>query len=134
MFNPRFPAVGAIVFFFAVGTVGFADSPTVSIQQRAELFRGFGGVVLGIDVHVVINCGDGEITTGLGGIVVGARQGDYAAQNANGLPDDTTTRQEVTVFIEGPFEPGEAQASAQLVCGELLAGEELGATIHIVDP
>jgi hypothetical protein len=121
----------SVIVSFAIGTVGFADPPTVSIQQQAELFRGFGGAVLGIVVHVVVHCGDGETT--LGGLAVAARQGDLADGNVDGIPG--SDRQEVEVFVPGTFfVPGDAQASAVLQCGPLLAGEDLGRTIRIVEP
>jgi len=113
-----------VIFSFAVGTVVFADPPTVSIQQQAELIPG-----LGIFVHVVVNCGDGQTD---GTIVVGARQGDFVDQNIDTVPN-AATRQEVTVFIFGPtFVPGDAQASATLNCGMLISGLDLGRTIKIV--
>jgi len=113
-----------VIFSFAVGTVVFADPPTVSIQQQAELIPG-----LGIFVHVVVNCGDGQTD---GTIDVAARQGDFADENIDMVPN-AATRQEVTVFIFGPtFVPGEAQASAIFACGALPSGLDLGRTIKIV--
>jgi hypothetical protein len=114
-----------VIVFFAVGTVVLADPPTVSIEQQAELIPG-----LGIFVHVTVNCGDGETD---GAIQVGARQGDYASDNADTVLN-AETRQEISVFIFGPtFVPGEAQASATLSCGFLLSGLDLGRTIKIVE-
>jgi hypothetical protein len=114
-----------VVMFFAVGTVVLADPPTVSIQQQAELIPG-----LGILVHVVVNCGDGQTD---GTITVGARQGDLVSENTDTVPN-AETRQEITVFIFGPtFVPGEAQATAALACGLLLSGLDLGRTIKIVE-
>ena len=130
MFKRRFTALCAIVFLFAISTVGFADPPRVSIQQQAELFRGFDEVVLGIVVHVVVFCGDGEVT--LGGLAVDVRQSEFFSTNTDGILDET--RQEQEVFIPGPFEPGDAVASAALECGGLLEGLDLGASIKIVDP
>jgi len=113
------------MFFFAVGTVVLADPPTVSIQQQAELIPG-----LGIFVHVVVNCGDGQTD---GTIDVGARQGSSAGENVD-MVLNAETRQEIAVFIFGPtFVPGAAQASATLFCGELLSGLDLGRTINIVE-
>jgi hypothetical protein len=113
-----------VIFFFAVGTVVLADPPTVSIQQQAELTPG-----LGIFVHVVVNCGDGQTD---GTIEVGARQGDLAGGNVDTVPNAGSS-QEITVFIFGPtFVPGEAQASATLACGLLISGLDLGRTIKIV--
>lgn len=131
MLKRRFTALCAITFFFAIGTVGFADPPTVSIQQQAELFRGFDEVVIGIVVHVVVNCGDGEVT--LGGLAVDVRQGEFFSTNTDGILDETRHEQEV--FIPGEFfVPGDAVASAALVCGGLIEGLDLGRTIRIVDP
>lgn len=114
-----------VIFFLAVGTVVLADSPTVSIQQQAELIPG-----LGIFVHVVVNCGDGQTD---GTIEVGARQGDFVSNNVDTVPN-AETRQEITVFIFGPtFVPGEAQASATLACGLLVSGLDLGRAIKIVE-
>ena len=114
-----------ILFFFAVGTVVFADPPTVSVQQQAELIPG-----LGIFVHVVVNCGDGQTD---GTIDVGARQGDFASENIDTVLN-AETKQEIAVFIFGPtFVRGEAQASATLFCGSLLSGLDLGSTIKIVE-
>jgi hypothetical protein len=120
-------SLGVIFFWFAVETVVLADPPTVSIQQQAELIPG-----LGILVHVVVNCGDGQAD---GTIVVGARQGDYADENIDTVPN-AETKQEITVFIFGPtFVPGEAQATASLFCGLglLLSGVDLGRTIKIAE-
>ena len=118
-------ALGAIAFFFAIGTVVLADPPTVSIQQQAELIPG-----LGIFVHVVVNCGDGQTD---GTIQVGARQGDVTGENVDTVLN-AESKQEVAVFIFGPqFVPGDAQASATLACGALLSGLDLGRTIKIVE-
>jgi len=122
MFARHFTALSVIVFFFAIGTVVLADPPTVSIQQQAEIFS------IGILVHVVVNCGDGAAD---GTIAVAARQGDFAAGNTDSVLD-AQNRQEIAVFIPGPFVPGQAQASAILLCGPLLAGQDLGRTINIV--
>jgi len=112
-----------VLVVFAMGTVVLADPPTISIQQQAELIPG-----LGIFVHVVVNCGDGETE---GSIVVGARQGNYVDQNFDTVTN-AQTKQEITVFIFGPtFVPGEAQATAALNCGILVAGLDLGRTIKI---
>jgi hypothetical protein len=114
-----------LMFFFAVGTVVLADPPTVSIQQQAELIPG-----VGILVHVVVNCGDGQTD---GTINVGARQGDWVSDNVDMVPN-AETRQEITVFIFGPtFVPGEAQATAALACGFLVSGLDLGRTINIME-
>jgi hypothetical protein len=114
-----------VIFFFAVGTVVLADPPTVSIQQQAELIPG-----LGIFVHLAVNCGDGQTD---GTIEVGARQGDFAGDNIDTVPN-AESRQEITVFIFGPtFVPGDAQASATLACGPLISGLDLGRTIKIVE-
>jgi hypothetical protein len=115
-----------VIGYFAVGTVVLADSPTVSVQQRAELIPG-----LGILVHVIVNCGDGQVD---GTIEVAARQGELVSgDNVNTVPH-AETRQEITVFIFGPFfVPGEAQASASLACGLLVSGLDLGRSIRIVE-
>jgi hypothetical protein len=112
-----------VIVFFAVGSVLFADPPTVSIQQQADLIPG-----LGIFVHVVVNCGDGQTD---GTIQVGARQGNYASDNVDTVVN-AANKQEVTVFIFGPtFVPGDGQASATLACGLLISGLDLGRTIKI---
>jgi hypothetical protein len=108
----------------ALQTVVLADPPTVSILQRAELIPG-----VGIFVHVAVNCGDGPTE---GTLEVAARQGDFSAGNVDTVPA-ADNRQEVFVFIPGPFVPGEASASAILECGLLLSGLDLGATITIVE-
>ena len=128
MFNRRFTAVGAIVFFFAIGTVGFAGSPMVRVQPHAELDESG----LGIVVHVILDCGDGG--TIFGGLAVGARQGDFADGNVDGIADEGRHEQEV--FIPGPFVPGDAVASASLSCGAglLLEAQDLGRPISIAEP
>ena len=114
-----------LMFVFAIGTVVLADPPTVSIEQQAELIPG-----LGILVHVVVNCGDGQTD---GTIEVGARQGDFSDNNIDTVVN-AETKQEITVFIFGPtFVPGDAQASATLACGLLVSGLDLGRTIKIVE-
>ena len=131
MLKRRFTALCAIAVFFAIGTVGFADPPRVVIQQQAELFRGFDEAVLGIVVHVVVFCGDGEVT--LGALAVDVRQGEFFSTNTDGILDETRHEQEV--FIPGTFfEAGDAVASAALECGGLLEGLDLGRSITIVDP
>src|SRR5438105_12890722 len=82
-----------LMIVFALGTVVLADPPTVSIQQQAELIPG-----LGILVHVVVNCGDGQTD---GTIDVGARQGDFASENIDTVLN-AETKQEIAVFIFGP--------------------------------
>jgi hypothetical protein len=124
MFLQRFVALSASVLFFASGMVVLADAPTVSVQQRAELIPG-----VGIFVHVVVNCGDGETD---GTIEVAARQGNITGGNIDTVPN-AEDRQEVTVFIPGLFVPGDAQASASLACGLLASGLDLGRTIRIVE-
>jgi len=116
-------ALSAVVFF-AIGAVVFADPPAVSVQQQADLIPG-----VGIFVHVVVNCGDGETD---GTIEVGARQAGVTADNVDTVPN-AETRQEVAVFIPGVFAAGEAQASATLACGLLVSGLDLGRTIKIVE-
>jgi len=133
MLKQHFYGRSAIVFFcvfLALGAAVLADPPRVSIQQQAELFRGFDEVVLGIVVHVDVFCGDGEVT--LGALAVDVRQGEFFSTNTDGILDETRHEQEV--FIPGPFEAGDAVASAALECGGLLEGLDLGRTIKIVDP
>src|SRR5687767_13008552 len=81
MFLQRFVALTVSVLFFAIGTVVVADAPTLSIQQRAELIPS-----VGIFVHVVVDCGDGETD---GTIEVAARQGNITGSNI-----DTVTNAE----------------------------------------
>jgi hypothetical protein len=115
---------------FAPGTVVLTDT-TVTIRQRADLIPALeeGEPAIGIMVHVIVHCGDGETT--LGGIEVAARQGDFAASNVDGIPG--SEREEIEVFIPGPFVAGEGQASALLECGPLFAGQDLGRLIRIVE-
>jgi hypothetical protein len=112
-----------VMVFFAVGTVVLADPPTVSVQQQAELLS----PGLGIFVRVVVDCGDGPID---GNLQVAVRQGEITSANIDTAPA-AEGRQEVEVFIGGPFVPGEASASASLECGGLVQGLDLGATIKI---
>lgn len=113
-----------VILVFAIGTVVLADPPTVSIQQQAELIPG-----VGIFVRVAVNCGDGPTEATL---EVAARQGDVTSANIDTVPA-SEGRQEVSVFIAGPFVPGEASASASLSCGLLVSGLDLGATIRIAE-
>jgi hypothetical protein len=122
------------VFFlscFTPGTVVLGESATVTIRQRAELVPALdeGEPAIGIMVHVIVHCGDGE--TILGGIEVAARQGDFASNNIDGIPG--SEREEIEVFIPGPFVEGEGQASALLQCGPLFAAQDLGKIIRIVE-
>jgi hypothetical protein len=112
-----------VIAILAVGTVVLADPPTVSIQQQAELIPG-----LGIVVRVVVDCGADQTD---GTIEVGVRQGETIGENIDSVVM-AEGRQEIEVFIFGPtFVPGEASASASLVCGLLVQGLDLGATIKI---
>ena len=124
MFLRWFAALTVCVFTFAIGTVVRADAPTLSIQQKAELIEG-----VGIFVHVVVNCGDGETD---GTIDVAVRHGNVASENVDTVTN-AEDRQEVIVFIAGLFVPGDAQASAILACGLLASGLDLGRTIKIVE-
>jgi hypothetical protein len=112
-----------VILVFAIGTVVLADPPTVSIQQQAELIPG-----VGIFVHVAVNCGDDPPD---GTLEVAVRQGDVTSANIDTVVPANGGRQEVEVFIAGLFVPGEASASASLLCGPLLQGLDLGATIKI---
>ena len=109
------------VLVFAQGMVVLADPPTLSIEQQATLVPG------GVMVNVVVNCGDGE---SLGLVVVGVRQGNLSMDAPQSFAS-TGNRQEVSVFVDGPFTVGDASASAELACADHFAGEVLGATIKI---
>jgi len=125
-------SVGILVF--ALGTVVLADPPTVSIQQQATLDQivdpVFGDVInLGAVVTVVVNCGDGDPSEFQ--LEVAVRQGDVAGTSGGVFIPSTGGRQVVSVEAFGPFNPGDASASATLVCGPLAEGLQLGATIKI---
>ena len=135
LYRSFFPAVILVV---ALGTVVLADPPTVSIQQLATLDQFvdpvFGGdpVTLGVLVTVNVNCG-GEDPSQFE-LNVGVRQGDLADQTGGVFFDATGGRQEVTVEIYGPYEPGYASATATVACGTLFEGLEAGQTIKISEP
>src|SRR6266576_7209267 len=127
-----------VMFVVALGTVVLADPPTVSIQEQATLDQFvdpvFGGdpITLGVLVTVNVNCG-GEDPSEFE-LNVGVRQGDLAAETGGVFFETTGGRQEVTVEVFGPFEPGYASATAALSCGTLFEGLELGQTIKISAP
>jgi hypothetical protein len=127
-----------VMLVVALGTVVLADPPTVSIQQQATLDQFvdpvFGGepITWGVLVTVNVNCG-GEDPTQFE-LNVGVRQGDLAAETGGTFFDTTGGRQEVTVEVYGPFEPGYASATAALSCGGLLEGLQVGETIKISEP
>ena len=63
--------------------------------------------------------------------VVAVRQGDPAGTSDSVFFFSTGGRQVVSTEAFGPFNPGDAIASATLVCGPLVEGLQLGETIKI---
>jgi hypothetical protein len=118
-----FPAV--VILVFALGHVALADPSTVSIQQRATLDPANFGVL----VTVAVTCGDPAPTEFE--LNVAVRQGDFANESGGVFFPATGGRQVVAVDVVGPFTVGDASASATLVCGPLLTGQELGVPIKI---
>jgi hypothetical protein len=125
----------AVALVFALGTVLLADPPTVSIQQQATLVQladpVFGGppINIGVEVTVVVDCGADDPTEFE--LNVGVRQGETTSETGGVFFDSTGGRQVVTVQVFGPFNPGDASATAVLACGTLLEGLNLGQTIKI---
>jgi hypothetical protein len=113
-----------VILAFALGTVALADPPTAKIQQQATLVE-----LTAVDVIVAVTCVDGETTAT---VAVNVRQGNVEGEGQMSEPSDGT-RQEVSVLVlGGPFSPGEASASAVLICGAAQpAGLDLGALIKI---
>jgi hypothetical protein len=112
-----------VIFALTPGTVALADPPTVRIEQQATLFVAF------LEVTVFVTCGDGPTNAG---VLVQARQGGFEGEGQAVFMTDGN-REEVPVMVfGGPFAPGEATASAVLICGKTQpAGLDLGATIKI---
>jgi hypothetical protein len=113
-----------ILAFLALDTAALADPPTVRIEQQATLLA-----PAAVDVIVAVTCVDGPTKAT---VVVNVRQGDSEGEGQ--MTDDSDgTRQEVSVLVlGGPFSPGEASASAVLICGTAQpAGLDLGALIKI---
>ena len=113
-----------VILAFASGTVALADPPTVSIRQQATLLE-----PMVLEVIVAVTCGDGESNFG---VAVTVRQNNFEGEGEF-VNMSTGDREEVPVLvIGGPFKPGEASASAVLVCGTLhVTGLELGTIIKI---
>ena len=63
--------------------------------------------------------------------LVAVRQGDPAGTSDSVFFFSTGGRQVVSTEAFGPFNPGDAIASATLVCGPLVEGLQLGETIKI---
>jgi hypothetical protein len=123
-----------VIVVFALGTVVLADPPTVNIEPQATLDQipnppNGPPVTVGVVVTVVVNCGD-SAPSGFE-LGVGVRQGDLTGSSGNVFFPSTGGTQAVQVEAFGPFNPGEASASAALACGALLEGEDLGAEIEI---
>jgi hypothetical protein len=123
-----------VILVFALGTVVLADPPAVTIEQQATLDQitdpVFGETItLGVEVTVVVNCGDGDPTEFE--LNVGVRQGDVVGESGGVFFPATGGRQEVTVEAFGPFTVGTASATAALACGTLLEGLELAQIIKI---
>jgi hypothetical protein len=116
---------------FALGTVVLADPPTLFIQQQATLDQ-VEDITYGVEVTVIVNCGSDDPTQFE--LNVGVRQGEYAAETGGVFFASSGGREEVTVTVFGPFEPGDASATAAVACGLLLEGIELGQTIKISEP
>jgi hypothetical protein len=130
-----------VTLVFALGTVVLADPPTVSIQPQATLDQlidpVFGGppINIGVLVTVVVDCGAPDPTEFV--LNVGVRQGDVTAQSDDVHFPATGGRQVVTIDVFGPFNPGDAIATAALACGGpllLVEGLQLGQTIKITAP
>jgi hypothetical protein len=127
-----------VTLVFALGTAVLADPPTVSIQQQATLDQlldpVFGGppINIGVFVTVDVNCG-GEDPSEFQ-LNVAVRQGDVASESGGVFFPAAGGRQEVIVDVFGPFNPGEASATAVLSCGTLFEGLQLGQTIKISAP
>lgn len=126
-----------VTLVFALGTALLADPPTLSIQQQATLVQlqdpVFGGppINIGVAVTVVVNCGADDPTEFE--LNVGVRQGETVSESGGVFFPSTGGRQEVTVDVFGPFNPGDASATAVLACGTLFEGLQLGQTITITD-
>jgi hypothetical protein len=123
-----------VIVVFALGTVVFADPPTLSIQQKATLDQipnppNGPPVTVGVVVTIVVDCGD-SAPSGFE-LGVGVRQGDLTGSSGNVFVPATGGAQTVQIEVFGPFNPGDASASAALACGPLLEGEDLGAEIEI---
>jgi len=126
------------MFILTLGIVVRADPPTLFIAQQATLDQFvdpvFPGdpITLGVLVTVDVNCGGQDPSQFE--LNVGVRQGDLVAETGGVFFDTTGGRQQVTVEVFGPFEPGLASATATLACGFLLEGLEAGQTIKISAP
>ena len=112
----------AVICICVLGGVVLADPPTVMVEQQATLITG------GVIVTAAVNCGDGGATEAV--LLIGVRQGDEASE-AITVFEATGNRQEVSVTVPGAFAAGDATASAELQCGMLFEGQQLGAAIKI---
>jgi hypothetical protein len=131
-----------VTLVLALGTAVLADPPTVSIQPQATLDQltdpVFGGppINIGVQVTVVVDCGDPNPTEFE--LNVGVRQGDVTAESGGVHFPSSGGKQVVMVDVFGPFNPGDGVASATLACGgtplPLLEGLELGQRINITAP
>jgi hypothetical protein len=104
-----------------------AGAPSVSVEGKADLIA-----PTMIAIVVDANCAAGSSA---GQIFATASQSS-AIGDATGFGDaafvSDGSRQKVVVFINGgPWNVGPASATAQLVCGNQFAGEDLGARITI---
>lgn len=113
-----------IILVVALGTVVLADPPTLTIQQQATLDPSN----FGVWVTVAVNCGPSAPTEFE--LVVAVRQGDLSGSGDEFFPA-TGGRQVVSILVFGPFNPGDASASAGVVCGPLTEGLTFGTQIKI---
>jgi len=113
-----------IILVVALGTVVLADPPTLTIQQQATLDPSNFAVL----VTVAVNCGPSAPAEF--GLVMAVRQGDLSGSNVEFFPA-TGGRQVVSILVFGDFIPGDASASAGVVCGPLTEGLTFGTQIKI---
>jgi hypothetical protein len=114
-----------VILVFALGTVVLADPPTLTIQQQATLDPSN----FAVSVTVAVNCGPSAPMEFE--LEVAVRQGDLAGTSGGNFFTATGDRQMVSVDVFGVFDPGDASASATLICGPLTEGITLGTQIKI---
>ena len=112
-----------VMFALALATVMQADQPTLSIQQQATL------VMFGVEVSVVVNCQGSTAFE----VNVAVRQGDMASESFGVNFTSNGGRHVVPVFVSGEFTPGAADATAILVCNQLLEAITAGQSIKITE-
>jgi hypothetical protein len=119
-------AVSALVFGNA-GAALAAPGVLVNVEGKADFVA-----VTDINVVVDVNCGAGS---NVGQVFVSASQSS-ATGNASGFGSRSFvsdgTRQQVVVTVTGTgWNVGPAVATAQLTCGGVFVGQDLGARIDI---